>query len=244
MVRRLIITFAFAISGVAISSTPAHAQGRPMHFSGGQRGMTIHFGPRGGTARGARGFRGARPGRFARGRYVAYPYPYFWPDEGYGETSAPPPEPPAQIVVVPPPAAPAAPPAPPPPSLTMEYRDGHWVRVPTGDEMPTSVATERRASAASSAARDAQALEEETAKPAPQLPHAILVFRDGRKLKLQRYEIRNGFIYASGDYWDTSSPTRKIAISELNVPATLRLNRQLGSKFSLPSNPDEVVVSF
>ena len=242
MVRSLIVTLAFAVSGVVLSSTPARAQGRPMHFSGGQRGMTIHFGPGGGRGRGARGFRGGRRGRYIGPGYLAYPYLYS--GEGEYEGSPEPPSQPPQVVVLPPPAPPAAPPAPPPASLTMEYRDGHWVRVPTGNEMPTSVATERRASAASAAARDAQALEEETAEPAPPLPHAILVFRDGRELKLQRYEIRNGFIYASGDYWDASSPARKIAISELNVPATLRLNRQLGSKFSLPSNPDEVVVSF
>ncbi len=239
MVCRLIYALAVAVSGTLLIPSLARAQGRPMRFAGAQRGMTIHFGPGGGRGRGARVFRRGRRGRFIGPGYLAYPYLYT--GEGEYEGSPQPPSPPAQIVVIPPPAPPAAPPAPPPASLTMEYRDGHWVRVPTGNEVPTSVS---RIQNASTASRVARAFEEETAKPAPPLPHAVLVFRDGRKLELQRYEVRNGFIYATGDYWNTGSPARKIAISELNVPATLRLNRQLGSKFSLPSNPDEVVVSF
>ncbi len=217
-----------------------------MRFAGPPRGMTIHFGHGGIRGRGGRGFRHfGRRGRFIGPGYVGYPYPYFWTDEGYYEGSPAPPSSPTQIVVVPPPAPPAAPPAPPAPSLMLEYRDGHWVRVPTGTEVPTSIKTEHRASAASSTSREDAAIEaEEAARPVPPLPHAVLVFRNGHRLQLQRYEIRNGFIYASGDYWATGSPAQKIAISELNVPATLRLNQQLGSKFQLPTNPDEVVVSF
>lgn len=217
-----------------------------MRFVGPPHGMPTHFG-HGGRGRGGRGFRHfGRRGGFVGPGYVGYPYPYFWPDGYYPSSPVPPPSP-TQIVVVPPPAPPPAPPAPPAPSLMLEYQDGHWVRVPMGTEVPTSVSAVHRASPASSTptSRKDTAIEaEETAKPVPPLPHAVLVFRNGSRLELQRYEIRNGFIYASGDYWDTSLPARRIAISELNVPATLRLNQQLGSKFRLPSSPDEVFVSF
>jgi hypothetical protein len=234
---------AVAVSGGVLFSSPVHAQGRPMRFVGPPHGMPTHFDH--GGIRGGRGFRhfGHR-GHFVGPGYVGYPYPYFWPDGYYGEPPAPPPSP-TQIVVVRQPAPPAAPPAPPAPSLMLEYRDGHWVRVPMGSEVPTSVSAVHPAPAAPSTSRKDAAIEaEETAKPIPPLPHAVLVFRNGRRLVLQRYEIHSGFIYASGDYWEAGSTARKIAISELNVPATLRLNQQLGSKFQLPSNPDEVFVSF
>lgn len=247
MIRGLILALVVAVSGGVLFSSPAHAQGRPMRFVGPPHGMTTHFGQgRIGRGRGRQGFRhfGHR-GRFFGPGYVGYPYPLFWPYGGYYGGEPVPPSSPTQIVVVPPPPPPAAPPAPPAPSLMLEYRNGHWVRVPIGTEVPASVSAVQRAPAKSSTSQKHAVVEtEETAKPVPPLPHAVLVFRNGRRLELQRYEIHNGFIYASGDYWEPGSRARKIAISELNVLATLRLNQKLGSKFQLPSNPDEVFVSF
>jgi hypothetical protein len=49
-------------------------------------------------------------------------------------------------------------------------------------------------------------------------------------------------LYTTADYWTTGSWTRKVEIAELNVPATLKLNHERGTKFSLPSGPTEVMV--
>jgi len=72
----------------------------------------------------------------------------------------------------------------------------------------------------------------------------ILVFRDGRQETIQKYVIQGNILYASAEYWKTGSWTKKIPIAALNVPATLKLNRERGVKFDLPSGPDEVVVGF
>jgi hypothetical protein len=80
------------------------------------------------------------------------------------------------------------------------------------------------------------------AQPSQELPPAVLVFRDGRQEEVKRYMIMGTVIYTRADYWSTGSWTRKIAIADLDVPATLRLNQGRGAKFGLPSGPDEVVV--
>jgi len=49
-------------------------------------------------------------------------------------------------------------------------------------------------------------------------------------------------LYTSADYWTSGSWTRKVEIAELNIPATLKINQEHGVKFSLPSDPGEIVV--
>ncbi len=76
------------------------------------------------------------------------------------------------------------------------------------------------------------------------LPNTVLVFRDGHKEEVNKYVIEGNSVYASTDYWSTGSWTKKIPLSELNVPATLKLNQERGVKFKLPSGPNEVVIGF
>jgi hypothetical protein len=56
--------------------------------------------------------------------------------------------------------------------------------------------------------------------------------------------IQGDLIYVSMDYWSSGSWTRQIPIAELDVPATLKLNRERGGKFSLPSGPSEIMIRF
>jgi hypothetical protein len=72
----------------------------------------------------------------------------------------------------------------------------------------------------------------------------VLVFRDGHREEIEKYLIQGDVVYASGDYWSTGSWTKKISISELDVPATLKLNEERGGKFNLPSGPNQIVVRF
>jgi hypothetical protein len=69
----------------------------------------------------------------------------------------------------------------------------------------------------------------------------VLVFRDGHKDEVSEYTIMSGTIYSKTDYWTTGSWTRKIQVADLDVPATLKLNRERGLKFVLPGSSNEVV---
>jgi hypothetical protein len=79
--------------------------------------------------------------------------------------------------------------------------------------------------------------------PAAQpLPAAVLVFRDGHREEAAKYTIVGGIIYLKGDYWTTGSWTRKIRVTDLDVPSTLKANSERGAKFSLPSRASEVIL--
>jgi hypothetical protein len=82
----------------------------------------------------------------------------------------------------------------------------------------------------------------EAAEPPRELPPTVLVFRDGHEEEVKSYTIIDKTLYTSANYWTSGSWTRKIEIANLDVPATLKLNQERGSKFSLPSGPQEVVI--
>lgn len=62
--------------------------------------------------------------------------------------------------------------------------------------------------------------------------------------EVQKYMIQGGVLYTTSDYWTTGSWTRKIPLAELDIPASLKLNKERGTKFNLPSAPNEVVIRF
>jgi hypothetical protein len=84
----------------------------------------------------------------------------------------------------------------------------------------------------------------EAAVPQPQLPPAVIVFRDGHNEELGKYMIQGNVLFTNADYWSTGSWTRKIPLAELDIPASLKLNKERGTKFNLPSGPNEVVIRF
>ena len=188
-----------------------------------------------GTAQSRPGFRpavghlGVRRMPIARARrrrffpaYLSYGAPYYSGYEPYGEEEYEP---------EPPPAEPAAAPAkiePLPDPLLLELEGNRWVRV-TGFTQ-SSEADSSPAGPGAQAAR---------AKP---LPPAILVFRDGHTEELTSYSIIGQKIYAKAADWTTGAWTRSIQIADLNIPATLKENRERGVNFELPSGPDEVMI--
>lgn len=78
-------------------------------------------------------------------------------------------------------------------------------------------------------------------QPPPELPPAVLIFRDGHREQVPEYAIVGGTLYASGDYWQSGQWTKNIQLSALNIPATVKANQDNGIKFSLPSAPNEVI---
>lgn len=246
MVSRLVMTVSAAVLGAGLLTPRAHAQ-TPNTFSFGPQGRGVRpAGGRGIPRRPPGGFGRTRPGqRGFRGAVILPPY-YYYPYEGYEETS-PPPKAPAQQApqpAVPQPEQPAAPPTPPIESLLLQYQDGKWVRVPTGNQLPNGPLPMQPESDGVPSAGPRATNRAQAAEPQPATRQTELVFRDGRREKIQKYVIHGDAIYASVDYWKTGAWTKKILLSELNVPATLKLNRDRGVKFSLPTGPDEVVVGF
>ena len=229
MLSRHTLVLRVFLIGVAIALIvpSVHAQGRG---GGGFVGRGARVGGRGRSLRGGRGY---YPG------WGFLPDDYDSEDESGYEPPAAPPYPPYQVLVAPP--APSAPPAPPVEPLLMENRGGQWVRVPTGAQLPveTQAQTEATSARASSSATPAVA-----AQPIVKLPPTVIVFRDGHMEEIEKYVLRDDILYTSADYSTTGSLTRQIPLTDLDIPATLKLNQQRGAKFDLPSSPSEIMVRF
>jgi hypothetical protein len=142
--------------------------------------------------------------------------------------------------------APLAPVPTPPQSLLLELHGDHWVRITNYGQSQTdgqsSEPEPQQASDLPSATPANAPRRIPTAEPPNELPPAVLVFRDGRKEEIGKYVIVASTIYASADHWSSGAWTRKVQIVQLDVPATLKLNHERGTKFSLPSGPNEVMI--
>ena len=170
----------------------------------------------------------------ARGYPAGGLWPGYYPDYG---GSADLEVAPREIVEAAQPAtpSPAAPPAEP---LVLELQGDHWVRIGHGGETQLAIAGPSTSAApAASATRLSP-----SSSPAATLPPALMVFRDGHQEELTRYTIAGATIVTPADYWSTGFWTRKIAIADLNLPETLRVNQLRGAQFKLPSGPNEVIV--
>lgn len=160
---------------------------------------------------------------FGRNSFVYGGWPYFPPE--YQAPSEP-------IVYVQAPAvapAPAPPPRqePAPSAALLELQGNQWVKV-TSFTMGNSATATQEAPGASI--------------PAKELPPAILVYRDGHTEQVSSYSIIGTTLYTKSDYWTSGAWSRKIQIADLDVPATIRQNRERGVNFNLPSGPNEVIL--
>ena len=60
--------------------------------------------------------------------------------------------------------------------------------------------------------------------------------------KLSEYTIADGVLYTRSDYYTNGYWNRKIELSSLNLPETIKSNQSRGVRFQLPSAPNEVTV--
>jgi hypothetical protein len=187
-------------------------------------GQSRHFGRNGGRSLiGLSGVPFDREGHhrgFGRNSLFYGGYPYFPPeyDESYEpEVYA---QPRMPVVVSSPPVQQE----PVPSAALLELHGNEWVKV-TSFSMPNVPAATTGVSTA-----------------AKELPPAILVYRDGHSEELNSYSIIGTTIFAKADYIATGSSTRKIQIANLDLPATIKQNRDRGVKFDLPSGPDEIIL--
>jgi hypothetical protein len=142
--------------------------------------------------------------------------------------------------------------------LMIELRGDRYVRITPGEENAGSNTPQaekaQMAAAANSeeslaAPRHGSASSGEFAasarelKPAAsrELPPTILIFRDGHSESVRDYAIADGVIYARGNYYTDGYWNKKIEVSTLNVPQTVRSNQARGVTFLLPGAPNEVI---
>jgi hypothetical protein len=227
--------FTIALLAGTFLAVPLSAQRRGMGFA-----PAVHPASRGSfTARTVT----ARAEHPFGGRQFFLGNPYFYPDYAFdvaGEPAGP-----AVVVIQVPPSAPAIEKSP-PEALLLELRGDRFVRVGADDYAPDRVQTAAQSSEQISEPslqrvqprRESQA----AVQPPRELPPAVLVFRDGHKEEVSSYTIAGRVLYADANYWTQGSWTRKIQIADLDVPSTLKLNRERGANFSLPNGPNEVMI--
>lgn len=236
------------VASVAFVSS-ASAQ---MHFAGGHgsgHGPGMRPGPGGGFRPGFHGFgRFHHGGRFFGSSFYGNPYVLYPDYYDYGDSydyEGPPPPPPYppeqhgdQAAAQPTPAPTPADP------LVIEYQGDEWVRVTNNPGSPASAppAGPMVVERVQPAGRHATIRRDQPAAPPPELPPAVLVFRDGHQEEVKGYTIMGSTLYTSADYWTTGSWTRRILIAQLDISATLKVNQQRGVKFSLPGGPGEIVM--
>jgi hypothetical protein len=244
MGKNLTLALALAVLGALVCPLPSQAQ-RDFLFGPGQAVRARPHIPLRNARPGIRltGPRGHRHSRGYRSGVVPYLYPYSYYSDYYPEP-APAEAQPDRVVVVEnsKPHSEAAPPAPPPESLMLELQGNHWVRVTNSGRTMANFQPGEKGSAKNASVRLLPEQENAAVVKARELPPAVLVFRDGHKEEVTRYTIIGGTIYTRADYWNNGSWTKKVPIAELNIPATLKLNRERGANFSLPSGPHVVVI--
>lgn len=171
------------------------------------------------------------------GRWGGAYYPAFFDpldsDDAPASEYAPAPSP---VIVIQPPASAAAtePASPPAEPLLIELQGDHYVQL-SGD----TGSAEQMIYARSPSAPPHQ---EPIAGYAAPRQAAFLVFRDGHQEEVSTYTISSGVLYASADYYSSGTWNRKIELSSLNLPETIKANQQRGIRFQLPLAPNEVVV--
>jgi hypothetical protein len=198
-----------------------------------------HRAPSGRLVRARRGQR-----TFANSAYGPNFYPYY--DSGFGDSfydAAP-----TQFILET--SAPAAPPAPlayparPVESLVVELRGDHWVRLTSygAQESAANGNANDNQKIASSPNSAAASIAAARTSPPVELPPAVLVFRDGHTEQAANYTIIGRSLTIKTDYWTTGAWTRTIPLSALDLPATLKLNHERGTRFSLPTRTGEVMM--
>jgi hypothetical protein len=103
-----------------------------------------------------------------------------------------------------------------------------------GDVTATqSFAAEPPAEDTAPAAPDASPAQPESASSQPVQPQEpnVLVFRDGHQLQVQNYAIVGDFLY---DF--TPGHARKVPLSQLDLPSTVKANDERGLDFTLPGS--------
>jgi hypothetical protein len=173
-------------------------------------------------------------------------YSDYLSNTGYPVASQPP-----VIILQPPPTAATVPERSSSPNepLMIELQGDRYVRVngeeTSGIQMGTEIGTEvKTIDPLPSTSRQPQTSSGNAAHAVStkEILPAILVFRDGHREQVSDYTIADGILYAHSDYFTTGSWNKKIELSSLNLSETVKTNHSQGTRFQLPTAPNEVIV--
>jgi hypothetical protein len=152
--------------------------------------------------------------------------------------------------------------APPAQPLLIELQGNSYVRVSGPEAIPSETLrpdlirpnefSPRPYSARSNPAKmNARSRPTASANPAPMpipanqasatLAPVTLVFRDGHRDQVSDYTIADGVLYTRGDYYANGSWNKRIDLSSLDLPETLKQNQSPTAQFRLPSASNEVI---
>jgi hypothetical protein len=137
-----------------------------------------------------------------------------------------------------------APPAPASQPLLIELQGDRYVRLNSGDvsDNPKDDREPIRVIASASPTKAHSAANVAAHPPVRrELAPAVLIFHDGHSEEIRDYTIVSGVIYARGDYYTDGYWNKKIELTTLNLPETLKSNQARGVHFILPNAPNEVV---
>lgn len=170
------------------------------------------------------------------GRFSGAYYPAFFDplDFDYAPSEYTPAQLPVIVVQAPASAAATEPASPPAEPLLIELQGDHYVQL-SGD-------TSSRGQIIDARSPSAPLGHEPVSGHAAPRQAAFLVFRDGHHEEVSTYTITSGALYASADYYSSGTWNRKIELSSLNLPETIKANQQRGIHFQLPLAPNEVIV--
>jgi hypothetical protein len=156
-------------------------------------------------------------------------------------------QPPIIILQTPPadfaPERPSSPTPTPGQPLMIELRGDRYIRVDSGEMSDTPpISSEAIDSRAAPGRQLRTSNAEAPTTAAKELPPAVLVFRDSHREEISEYTIVGGVLYTRSDYYTSGSWNRKIELSSLNLPETLKSNQSRGIRFQLPAASNEVIV--
>ncbi|MGC2245066.1 MAG: hypothetical protein WA609_00560, partial [Terriglobales bacterium] len=195
-----------------------------------------------GSARGARAFGGSFGGHhrdaLARGYFLG-DTAFLYDDYPFG--TAMPESAPSQLVLLQSPGT-ADVPTTRIASLLIELQGDHYVRYGGVARPAQPDAGASRISALETTSRPTMTPSQIAQQP---LPPTMLIYRDGHREEVADYAIVGRVIYAHRRNLRNDGQTgyglNQIQISALDVPATVKTNRDQGVTFVLPSGPNEVV---
>lgn len=105
-----------------------------------------------------------------------------------------------------------------------------YVRPERQDQGPAADAAPSESATKAKAADETPQPVYVTPQPVPDQPNTVLVFRDGHELEVTNYAIVGSTLYDL-----SGGRTRKVALAELDLAATVKQNDQHGVEFQLPN---------
>jgi hypothetical protein len=131
--------------------------------------------------------------------------------------------------------------APPAQPLLIELQGNSYVRLSGPDDIHSGTSRTEPARKDSRTSSLESLDDSARTKTSRNLAPVTLIFRDGHRDQVSDYTIADGVLYTRGDYYASGSWSKKIELSSLDLPETIKLNQAQEVHFRLPAAPNEVI---